>query len=535
MHNNEYDNTYIDTNECTSRGACSIAPNIAALQEIILYFLKHTANYILKLENMGANNPSVKYEIINDIASLVYINEFSENQLFEIAMKEYFLYTNTKEAYKQNCEKYKKSCVELKNKIKLNNSTTIAKVISAGEKLFLDKYNRISSEQRNLIDILEIVIKSTAVHLSKLIDFGEFDEETFHSILSALDLFNHSKIENHVLTTFTSQLAEHDYQLNIRISKLLLNKYGAITKTDVSYSTVKGKAILVSGSNFSELLKVLKNTQNENIDIYTHSDLLLAHSLSEFKKYPNLKGHFGDQSENNILDFATFPGSILLTKNAKKNTEYLYRGRLFSNGYIVPKGVIKIENNDYTELISSAKNAKGFSKGKEKPSVTLGYDEAEIKKNFQKIASKLKQGDIKRLYIIGMNTYSEIQKEYFNHLLNSIQNDEFVISFTPGIEKNNVLTINLGNYFPLAINLLHNLFTEIPIENPNVYLFITNCNVMVFTGIITLKKHNAKNIYMADCTPTFINPSVFKTFQNEYDIKITTNATNDISHIRNNQ
>ena len=58
---------------------------------------------------MGANNPSIKYEMINDIASLVYINEFSENQLFEIAMKDYFLYSNTREAYKQNCEKYKKT------------------------------------------------------------------------------------------------------------------------------------------------------------------------------------------------------------------------------------------------------------------------------------------------------------------------------------------------------------------------------------------------------------------------------------------
>ena len=133
-----------------------------------------------------------------------------------------------------------------------------------------------------------------------------------------------------------------------------------MTKADVSYSTAQGKAILVSGSNFSELLKVLKNTENENIDIYTHSDLLLAHSLSEFKKYPNLKGHFGDQTENNILDFATFPGSILLTKNAKRTTEYLYRGRLFSNGYIVPKGVIKIENNDYSELINSAKKCERF-------------------------------------------------------------------------------------------------------------------------------------------------------------------------------
>ncbi len=533
MHNNEYDNTHIDPNECTSRGSCSIAPNIAALQEVILYFLKHSANYILKLEKMGANNPSVKHEIINDIASLVYINEFNEEQLFEIAMKDYFLYLNTKDAYKENCKQYKTNCIELKNKIKFNTTTQISQVIAIGEKLFLDKYNRTNSEQKNLIDILEIVIKSTSVHLSKLMDFRDFDDSAFHTILKALDLFNHGKIENNQISKLTNELAEQDFNLTLKISEHLLNEFGKMTKTQVSYSTQQGKAILVSGSNFSELLNILKNTENEDIDIYTHADLLLAHSLSVFKNFQHLKGHFGDKTENNILDFATFPGSILLTKNAKKNTEYLYRGRLFSNGYIVPKGVIKIENNDYSDLINSAKGAKGFSKGREKPAITLGYDENEINKKFEEISLKINSGEIKRLFIIGMNTYSEVQKEYFKKFLSSLKKDEFAISFTECPEKENILTINLGNYFPLAIYLLNKLFNKISITNDNIFIFFTNCSVMILSNIITLKEHNVKNLYMSDCTPTFINPSVFKTFQDKYNIQITTNAMNDIEKIRN--
>ena len=63
-----------------------------------------------------------------------------------------------------------------------------------------------------------------------------------------------------------------------------------------------------------------------NIDVYTHSNLLIAHAFAKFNSYPNLRAHYGDTTENCILDFSTFPGAILLTKNSRNTTEYLYRG-----------------------------------------------------------------------------------------------------------------------------------------------------------------------------------------------------------------
>lgn len=533
MSNNEIEKLSEEKNECTSRGACSMAPNIAALQEIVMYFLKQTAFYMLKLEKLGANNPSIKTEILNDLSALISVNEFNEEQLFTIAMKDYFLLKNTQQTYKKRCETKNTNCFDLKEKIQFNNKTSLSKAISYGENLLLQKYNNIQSEKRNLIDILEIVIKSTSLHLAKLNDMGVFEDYSFYIILKALNEFNHNKITAKIVEEYTSKLAELDNALILKISKLLTDKFGNIEKTTVSYSTEKGKAILVSGSNFSELEEVLKQTENQNLDVYTHSELLLANALTKFKKYPHLKGHFGDRIENNILDFATFPGAILLTKNSKKNSEYLYRGRLFSSDYIVPKGIIKIEDNDFSELIKSANSAKGFKTGKTKPSVELGYSPNAIIEEFETIKTKMETGKIKRIFIIGMNTYSEFQKEYFKTFLNKIQENEFCISFMETKERPNILPINLGNFLPFAAEVLHMLFEKIPINLPNIYIFFTNCNVMTISNIITLKKHHAKNIYMADCPPTFINPSVFATLKEEYQIKTTTTPEHDIQVIRN--
>ena len=131
-----------------------------------------------------------------------------------------------------------------------------------------------------------------------------------------------------------------------------------------------------------------------------------------------------------------------------------------------------------------------------------------------------------------MNTYSEYQKEYFKNFFKLINEDEFVISFMDTKEKTNILPINLGNFTPFVIEVLHCLLEKIPITQDNIYIFFTNCDVMTISNTITLKTHHAKNIYMADCPPTSINPAVLKTLKQEYDIKTTTTPEEDIKRIR---
>lgn len=529
---NDYKNSHIDTNECTSRGACSIAPNIASLQEIIMQLMKQLAHYVIELENLGASNPNIKFEIINDIASLVSINEFSEKQLFEIVSKDYYMFQNAKNTYLKICKEKNLAIYEIKNIINFEEDTTISEAISLGEKLFLEKYKQISPLEKNLMSILQILIKSTAVNLIKQCELKEIDDSIYHYILITLDMLNHKKLTNKQIKKHINKLAQIDSQLQMEISKLLLDKYEGIERVEVSHSTRQGKAILVSGNNFQDLENVLEATKDKNIDIYTHSNLLITHALKKFHAYSHLKGHFGNATENCILDYATFPGSILLTKNAKSNTEYLYRGRLFSNDYIIHQGVVKIENNDYTDLINVALKAKGFSKGKTKPTTIVGYNPQEMELKLNEIVDKLNNNQIKRLYIIGLNYYSEIQNEYFRELFAKMKQDEYAISFSYESKRKNVLTINVGNYSPLAINIMNLLFSKYPITSKKVVFFFTRCDVTAISNIIMLKNLNAKNIFMAECSPTLINPSVFETLKSEYNINITDNPPNDIKKIK---
>ena len=420
----------------------------------------------------------------------------------------------------------------MQNSFGFSSATTLSQAISIGEKLLYDRLNKFSAQDRNLSELLNSILKSVCLNMIKLSDLGIINDEIYHEILLSLDLFNDNNLTTDKITQKINTLTNYDRQLQLQISENLISKFGNISKTIVSHSSRKGKAILVSGNNFLDLLEILKQTKSHNIDVYTNSNLLIAHAFKTFSDFKNLVGHYGDSTENCILDFATFPGAILITANSYGNNEYLYRGRLFSSDYIIPKGVQRVSNYDYEKVILSAETAKGFSKGKKKPNSIIGFDYDEVLIKFSDIATKLLSGKYERLYIIGTNPHSETKKAYFDALFSKLKRNEFVISFSYEFEKENVYTINVGNYVPLVTVLLKDFFTKYPIQSSNIIFFYTTCDVISISSSIFIKNAGAKNVYITDCSPTIVNPSAFGTYLNYYNIKKTTDLLQDLKQFR---
>jgi len=299
-------------------------------------------------------------------------------------------------------------CKDLKNLIKLSPKTNLSAILKRGDREFLQKYKHQSSKY--LTDILSAVLKSVCVNLVSLFELNETCTEASDTVISALNLFNQSRLSSEKLTEYIKNLAKCDVELLNLISQYETQNYGEIEETDVLYKTRPHKAIMVSGSNLSDLKSVLETVKDKDIDVYTNGNLLIAHAFPYFKNSKNLKGHFGAGVFNTILDFATFPGAILLTKNESQNIEYLYRGRLFTTDYISPQGIVKIENNDFSPLIESALQAKGFAKGQNRGSEVVGFDETKLKSDLDKISNA------ERIFIIGPSNLSLKQKDYFENL-----------------------------------------------------------------------------------------------------------------------
>ncbi len=516
--NNEYNN-------CTAKGACSVSPNISSMQEVMFIILRQISYYLLKLIEFDIYKNEIIKDLIFEISIIDGAKDLSEVQILNSFSKQYLNLVNCRKEYLNICKEKKSNCADLKNLIKLSPKTSLATILKKGDKEFIHKYKKLNFNQKYYAEILLALIKSVSINLSNLYDFNSDFYNIAKEVLISLNLFNSSRVSTEKFKEQMHELAKCDVKLLELISVEQVDYFGELTQSKVSYSTRPNKAILVSGSNLEDLKLVLESVKNKEIDVYTNGNLLIAHAFPYFKNSKNLIGHYGNGSFNTILDFATFPGAILLTKNEAQNIEYLYRGRLFTTDDIAPKGVVKIENNNFNPLIESAIQAKGFAKGQQRNSVIVGYDEKTLEKEINRIVNL----NPTKIFIIGHTEITMDVKEYFKKFFSLMPQNAFAISFSYDPKLSNVLALNLVNDYALIYRTLNKIFKKIPINSEKLAFFLTKCDVNSLSNIINLKNMGAKNIFLSDCPPLVINPAILHAFTKLFEINKISNPKDDLA------
>ena len=529
LYNIFFDNFEYD--ECNAKGSCSVPPSISALQEVLLICLRQLAFYILKLREFGINCKDAEDRVINSLATIITTTDYSDEQLLNVVSKVYSGIESARKKYIDVCKERNIECKELKLGLNITPQMNLSQIMALGEKAFLHKYKKTSQEQKNMTDILLSVIKSTALNSAKLASYSIRSPEAILSILNSLDILNHTKIPLTKCKTQIKELAHMDMLLSEKLAKILVERFGPVIYKEVSHSTTKGKAILVSGDNLLDLKGVLDLTEEKEIDVYTHGELIVAHAFEIFSHYKSLKGHFGTCNENCILDFATFPGSILLTQNSNTNTEYLYRGRLFTTAKMPPQGVISVDSDNLKEVVESAENARGFAKGQSRASEFVGYDNKKLSDKLREIGEKFKSEEIKHIFILGLSASRRGQKEYFQKLISKLPDNCYVISFSFESVRKNFMHINLGNSRPLILEILKQLFEAIPLDSKRVVFFLARCDVSSISNMINLIEKGVKNIYLSQCHPNIINPAILTSLDSIYNIKTTSQPEKDLEEI----
>ena len=520
MFYNYYDTNDYQYDSCVSKGICTSDPTTTALQEVILNYLKQISFYILHLKDLGVENVNIKKDIIETLSELISTYDYNQEQFFNIGSKLYNDLVQARALYKKMCNSCKIDPLLLKSYIDLSKKFSLSKAIKQGEKDFSKKYKELSQVQKDLYETMFLILKSVCINLTELNSFGEDSEKAYLAILNLLNSMNKSSSSETFLKEEIEKIAKIDYEIILKLYDLKKEKYGEIEPVTVSQSTKPNtKAILVEGTNIRELEKVLDAVKDEEIDVYTHGAMLLAHTYPKFRTYKNLIGQFGYGIENCLIDFATFPGAILLTKHSLGNIEYLYRGRLFTTDTFTPKGVVKIDNDNFVPLIASALSAKGFSKGKQRENLSIGFVESNLLKQAKEIALKIKNGTIKKLYIIGDLTNSPLQKDYFDKFLENLKDDEFAISLSYDKKIKNILYLNSFFDYTIVLKILNEMGKIIPIRDLPLKAFLTRCDKHVISNMLILKTLGVREIHLCKCPPTVFNPALLKTFSKIFGIE----------------
>lgn len=516
-------------NSCISRGICSLSPKTSALQTVLVLYLRMFAKFAYKLEEKKLIPENIKTFILNTNSITIYNPEFNDNSYLSVISDfKKILPITIEEFYNHNENSDEELKTERKKANKLFEDTKdIISAIKFGEKVFQLGQKNLDAKIRDLYNIMLVISKSLSINILDLESFHKSFQGGFKVILEILSLINIEEENIDKIKTLIQKATKLDNEAMKVLRIAQEERYEEQGSAEVSYTTIPNKAVLVVGSNIRELETVLDKLKDEKIDVYTHDEMMLAHTFPKFMKYEHLKGQFGQGLESCLLDFATFPGPIILTKHSLHNIENLYRGRLFTTDLIVPKGVVKINDNDFKEVIDSAKSSRGFKNGKQCETVTIGYNK---KETFERIEKVLNSNHYEKVFLIGLDGNSLEQKAYFEKLIKLTPDNILIISFSYNQEKNNLIHINscFDNYAIMRI------FEFVKDFNKEIITFLPKCDRNTISQMIYLSSFENVEVYVGKCIPILLNPTLMNTMLSEFKIKNITTAKKDLENITQN-
>lgn len=390
-------------------------------------------------------------------------------------------------------------------------------------------------DMQSLQEILLYGVKGMAAYAHHARRLGKTDENVSAFIEEAL--FSTVTNINFDLESLLELVLECGRQ-NIRVMELLdeghTERFGTPEPTTVYEGTKEGPGILVTGHDMLDLADLLEQTAGTGVNVYTHGEMLPAHSYPELRKHAHLAGHYGGPWQNQLWEFPLFSGPILGTTNCVLIPPDTYADRLFTNRVTAVPGGTRLEDNDFSAMIEMAKSCPPLPDNKVRES-TIGFHHSVILGVAGQIVDAVKSGEIKRFYLIGGCDGAESGRNYYTQLAESTPDESIIL--TLGCGKYRIRNHDYGEvaglprlldmgqcndaYGAVQVALaLSKAFdcsvNELPLEI--VLSWFEQKAVAVLLSLLAL---DVKGVRVGPVPPAFVSPNVFRILQDRFDLKVT--------------
>lgn len=389
-------------------------------------------------------------------------------------------------------------------------------------------------------------LKGACAYYTHALEVGKESDEIYAGIHRYLDFIASESQDLNALIEAAMGIGE----LNLKVMALLdegnTDRFGHPVPTAVRTTPIKGKAILVSGHDLQDLEALLKQTEGKGISIYTHGEMLPAHGYPELKKYPHLAGNYGGAWQDQQREFASFPGAILMTSNCILNPNVGgYQSRIFTSGPVGFSGVSHIEHRDFSPLIEEALNQPGFIEDQVEQYITVGFARNAVLGVVDKVIEAVKSGDIKHFFLVGGCDGAKSGRNYFSDFATEAPDDSVIL--TLGCGKFRFNKENFGDIggIPrlLDVGQCNDAYSAIQIASALADAFECDVNDLPLTLIISWFEQKAaavllsllalgiKNIHLGPTLPSYLSPTVVNFLVENFDLKPTGNAKQDLDQI----
>lgn len=326
-------------------------------------------------------------------------------------------------------------------------------------------------------------------------------------------------------------------RMNLRVMELLdqghTQRFGTPQPTTVKEGTQAGPGILVTGHDLLDLAQLLEQTAGTGIKVYTHGEMLPAHSYPELRRHAHLAGHFGGPWQNQQWEFPLFSGPIVATTNCVLIPSDSYADRLFTTRITAVPGGRRITDGDFAPVIEAARRCPPLTENVQRES-TIGFHHSVILGLADKVVEAVKSGQIQRFYVIGGCDGAELGRNYYTQVAE--QSPEQSVILTLGCGKYRIRNHDYGTvagiprlldmgqcndaFGAVQVALALSQAFECGVNDLPLEIVLSWFEQKAVAVLLTLLALDVKGIRVGPVPPAFITPNVFRILQEKFDLKV---------------
>ena len=510
---------------CTMSGVCGKKPDVAAMQDLLVYVTKGISAITTALRQEGKQvsakiNHLITLNLFTTITNANFDKESIESRIRatltekEVLLKQVTNLTVLPEAAKWNGSE---------------NWEEKARTVGV-----------LSTENKDIRSLRELItyglkgLSAYSKHANVLLKDND-EVDAFLQKALAATLNDNLSVED--LIALTMETGKYGVSGMAMLDKANTDSYGTPEITKVNIGVRKNPGILVSGHDLRDLEMLLEQTQGTGVDVYTHSEMLPAHYYPAFKKYPNFVGNYGNAWWKQKEEFESFNGPILMTTNCIVPPKDSYKNRLYTTGAAGYPGCTHIpgeigEQKNFSAIIEHAKKCVAPSEI-ETGEIIGGFAHAQVLALADKVVEAVKSGAIKKFVVMAGCDGRAKSRDYYTEFAKALPKDAVILTAGCAKYKYNKLSLGDINGIPRILDAgqcndsyslavialkLKEVFGLDDINDLPITYNIAWYEQKAVIVLLALLYLGVKNIHLGPTLPAFLSPNVTKVLIENFGI-----------------
>lgn len=539
---------------CTKQGVCGKTPEVANLQDLLIFQLKGISCYgdILLKKGMRPEKRVVSFVencLFTTLTNVnfdpeVHVKLLQEAQKIKDELRQQIGGTGTENIYMA----YRLP----ETKSEMLRTSQIAGIM----------YDQnLDEDIRSLRQLVIYGLKGISAYGHQARELGYYSDTVDDFYIQGLAAVTDDQLTVEELIQLAMKTGTMALEIMQKLDEANTTVYGNPSPHAVPMTLKAGPFIIVSGHDFHDLEMLLAQSQGTGVNIYTHGEMLPGHGYEGLKKYPHLVGNFGGAWQEQQKQFDNIPGCILMTTNCLMKPRDSYKDRIYSTNVVGWDGVKYIprkENGEknFSEIIQQALALGGYDTDRDvrptEPSDCPEYQQVdELLTGFAheatlshagEIVQAVKDGQIRHFFLIGGCDGARPGRNYFTKFAQLVPEDCVILTLACGKYRFNKLDFGTVAGLPrlLDVGQCNDAYSAVRIATALADVFDTDVNSLPLSMILSWYEQKAvavllallslgiKNIYLGPILPAFLSPNVVQYLVDTFQLHLISNAEDDI-------